>query len=192
MGGSQSYPGLTEDVLEDYRSLTYLNKGEILHLMKKFYSINPEKLKADYKHRFTREEILQKFDVLKNNPFQDRIFQVFSSQNDNCFSFEDMLDLCSAMSAECPAHVKASWAFRVFDLNDDNQLSASDIKGILDRLTWHPSNPNNYLDRESKTKIANVILDEINLDNSGAIGMSEFKLIMSRIPEFASAFYFRL
>lgn len=30
MGIGQSYPGLTEDVLEDYTTLTYLNKGEIL------------------------------------------------------------------------------------------------------------------------------------------------------------------
>ncbi|KAI8420243.1 hypothetical protein MSG28_008784 [Choristoneura fumiferana] len=32
MGGSQSYPGLTEDLLEDYTVLTYLNKGEILQM----------------------------------------------------------------------------------------------------------------------------------------------------------------
>lgn len=30
MGISQSYPGLTEDVIEDYTTLTYLNKGEVL------------------------------------------------------------------------------------------------------------------------------------------------------------------
>lgn len=30
MGGSQSYPGLTEELLEDYSILTYLGKGEIL------------------------------------------------------------------------------------------------------------------------------------------------------------------
>lgn len=155
--------------------------------MKKFNSINPDKLKADYQHRFTKEEIVQKFDVLQvnvcrmisvgqvdhwgvpryervdpkrhggiryykiqktgtwlrhhsvannlviskfvlsiyrlkyftcsqNNPFQDRLFSVFSSKNDNCFSFEDLLDMFSAMSVECPSEVKAAWAFRVYGM----------------------------------------------------------------------------
>ncbi|KAH9643669.1 hypothetical protein HF086_006145 [Spodoptera exigua] len=114
MGSSQSFPGLTEDVLEDYTSLTYLTKGEILYLMKKFYSIDPEKVKKDFHHRFNREEILTKFHVLENNPFLDRIFSVFSSKGDGCLSFEDLVDLCSAMSYECPAEVKAAWAFRIF------------------------------------------------------------------------------
>ncbi|XP_026741542.1 calcium and integrin-binding protein 1-like [Trichoplusia ni] len=193
MGGSHSYPGLTEDLLEDYTSLTYLSKGEILYLMKKFYSIDPDMINNNYHHRFSKEEIIKKFHVLKNNPFQDRIFAVFSSERDDCFSFEDMIDLCSVMSAECSAEVKATWAFRIFDLDEDNQISAKDISRIVDRLTWNINdNRDNYIDRESKLKIANVILSEINLDNSGTIGMNEFKLIMARIPEFTSSFYFRL
>ncbi|XP_075981172.1 calcium and integrin-binding protein 1-like [Anticarsia gemmatalis] len=192
MGCQQSYPGLTEDIIEDYASLTYLNKGEILHLMKKFYSIDPEKIQNNYHHRFNKEEITNRFPVIKNNPFQDRIFSVFSSMNDDCFSFEDLLDLCSAMSSECPPEVKAAWAFKIFDLDGDNQITAKDISQIVDRLTWNPYQRDHYIDRESKMKISKVILQEINLDNSGSIGLNEFKLIMSRIPEFASSFYFRL
>lgn len=33
--------------------------------MKKFYSIDPEKLDADHRHRFTKEEIVKKFKVLE-------------------------------------------------------------------------------------------------------------------------------
>ncbi|XP_039759259.1 calcium and integrin-binding family member 2-like isoform X2 [Pararge aegeria] len=160
--------------------------------MKKFYSIDPEKIENDYNHRFKKEDIINKFHVLKNNPFQDRLIRVFSSRKDNCFSFEDLLDLCSAMSPECPSEVKAAWAFQVFDIDEDNQISTADICFILDRLTWDPNNRANYLDKESKLKIADVILKEINLDRSGSIGISEFKLILARIPEFATSFYFRL
>ncbi|XP_045502303.1 calcium and integrin-binding family member 4-like isoform X2 [Colias croceus] len=116
MGSSQVKHLLTEDVLEDYTSLTYLNKGEIYHLLEKFHSIDPDKVNNNFAHRFTKQEIVNKFEVLKNNPFQDRIFRVFSSQNDDCFSFEDLLDLCSAMSSECPCEVKAAWAFRIYDI----------------------------------------------------------------------------
>ncbi|KAJ8717148.1 hypothetical protein PYW08_005547 [Mythimna loreyi] len=196
MGSAQSYPGLTQDVLEDYAALTYLTKGEILYLMKKFYSIDPEKIKNNYHHRFRREDIVNKFCVLKNNPFQDRIFKVFSSKDDDCFSFEDLVDLCSAMSAGCPPEVKSAWAFRIFDLDDDGQITEKDIGKIVDRLTRsvvdNRITNNNRIDRDSKLKIAKVILDEINLDKSGGIGLNEFKLIMARQPEFPTSFYFRL
>ncbi|XP_013137387.1 PREDICTED: calcium and integrin-binding protein 1-like [Papilio polytes] len=192
MGIGQSYPGLTEDVLEDYTTLTYLNKGEILYLMKKFYSIDPDKIRENYHHRFEKDVIIKKFDVLQNNPFQDRIFHVFSSNNDDCFSFEDMLDLCSAMSSECPTEVKAAWAFRIFDLDEDGQISMRDISEIIDRLTGCSKDRFYQLDDESKTKIAHVILDEIKLYNTGGIGLNEFKIIMTRIPEFHSSFYFRV
>ncbi|CAG5048800.1 unnamed protein product [Parnassius apollo] len=192
MGSNQSFPGLTEDLLEDYSSLTYLNKGEILYLMKKFYSIDPGKVDADFHHRFEKEIILKKFDVLKNNPFQDRLFRVFSSKNDDCFSFEDLLDLCSAMSSKCPTDVKASWAFKVFDIDEDSQISTRDISEIVDRLTGASKSRIYSLDDESKSKIAYVILDEMKLTNTGGIGLNEFKIIMSRIPEFNSSFYFSL
>ncbi|XP_049877214.1 calcium and integrin-binding family member 2-like isoform X2 [Pectinophora gossypiella] len=160
--------------------------------MKKFYSIDPEKLKANPNHRFSKEDIIKKFHVLENNPFQDRIFRVFSSQRDNCFSFEDMLDLYSAVSSDCPREVKAVWAFRIYDINEDNQITKSDIIEILDRLTGHLNDRNDGLESQSKIKIAKLILEELSLDNTGSIGLSEFKIMMARIPEFANSFYFRL
>ncbi|CAH1640182.1 unnamed protein product [Spodoptera littoralis] len=97
------------------------------------------------------------------------------------------------MSFECPAEVKAAWAFRIFDLDDDGQITAKDIGHIIDRLTLGVTdNRDHYIDEASKDKIAKGILDEINFDKSEGIGQQEFKLIMSRIPEFATSFYFRL
>lgn len=39
---------------------------------------------------------------------------MFSSENDDRFSFEDMLDLFSVLSEKCPLAVKASWAFQIY------------------------------------------------------------------------------
>ncbi|CAG9564170.1 unnamed protein product [Danaus chrysippus] len=193
MGAFQSkYPGLTEDLLEEYTLLTYLNKGQILYLMKKFHSINPEKISMDYNYRVQKQDIIAKFEVLRNNPFQDRLFRVFSSQQDGCFSFEDLLDLCSAMSPDCPAEVKAAWAFRIFDIDEDNQITPKDICNILDRITWDPNNRTNFLTHAEKMKIADTILEKVNLDKSGSVGLAEFRLMITRIPEFTSSFYFRL
>lgn len=40
--------------------------------------------------------------------------RVFSSKQDGQMSFEDVLDLCSALSENCPEDVRAAWAFQIF------------------------------------------------------------------------------
>lgn len=47
--------------------------------MKKFYSIDPEKLQASHQHRFSKEDIINKFDVLKVSNKYD-IFTKVSSE----------------------------------------------------------------------------------------------------------------
>ena len=71
-------------------------------------------MQNDIQHRFHVAEVMELFPQLKYNPFRDRLFRVFSSQKDEHFSFEDFLDLCSAMHENCPLDVKALWAFKVY------------------------------------------------------------------------------
>ncbi|GBP22646.1 hypothetical protein EVAR_13926_1 [Eumeta japonica] len=77
-------------------------------------------------------------------------------------------------------------------MNEDNQIGEEDISEILDRLTWEPNNPDNMLSAEAKKKIADIILKEMQLHVSDSMGQNEFQLIISRISEFDSSFYFRI
>lgn len=43
------------------------------------------------------------------------------------------------------------------DLDEDNQISESDITQIIDRITGEPHDCSNYIDNESKKKIANIV-----------------------------------
>jgi Ca2+-binding EF-hand superfamily protein len=65
---------------------------------------------------FTRIIMLVLFNQV--NPFVDRLYDVFFPRRDHngeiYFSFEDMLDMCSALSPQCPDTVKAMWAFKIF------------------------------------------------------------------------------
>lgn len=56
------------------------------------------------------------------------------------------------MSENCPLNVKAAWAFRVFDFNEDNQITKSDIFDMLDRLTKFT-----HLENEAKDHITDVV-----------------------------------
>ncbi|GFS36322.1 hypothetical protein TNIN_157891, partial [Trichonephila inaurata madagascariensis] len=49
-----------------------------------------------------------------NNPFTDRICYIFSSDNDDRWSFEDFLDMVSVFSEGTPPEKKAEYAFCIY------------------------------------------------------------------------------
>uniref|UniRef100_A0A182IVM8 WD repeat-containing protein 89 n=1 Tax=Anopheles atroparvus TaxID=41427 RepID=A0A182IVM8_ANOAO len=124
---------------------------------------------------------------LHHNPFRDRLLHVFSSENDERFSFEDLLDLFSVLSDKCPLSVKATWAFQLYDFDDDNVITKEDILILCDRLTKHDS-----LEEAEKQSIADVLLKEIDLQNNGNIAEIEFVHAMSKMPEFHQTFSCRV
>ncbi|XP_017884307.1 calcium and integrin-binding protein 1-like, partial [Ceratina calcarata] len=105
---------LDKETLENYVDLTYLRKSEIRRIVKLLHDINPGTLVKNIQHRFTLEEIDIILPQIQCSPFRDSIYRVFSSKKDNLLSLEDVLDLCSAFSENCPVDVQASWAFQIF------------------------------------------------------------------------------
>lgn len=78
-----------------------------------------------------------------------------------------------------------------------DQSSISEIYKIIiislgKRIAYGQLNFFREINEFNKIQFYFQILKEINLDHSGSIGCNEFKLVITRIPEFASTFYFRL
>ncbi|XP_015518443.1 calcium and integrin-binding protein 1 [Neodiprion pinetum] len=190
MGSSVSTKQITQEKLEEYCQLTFLTKAEIMHIYKLFKTLGPEELNEDFKHRFPVEHIVKIFPAIRHNPFRDSIMRVFSSEQDGHFSFEDTLDLCSALSENCPEEVRAAWAFRIFDFDGDNQLSLDDLIESIERLTGLNENSEPRIDRPSSEYIAQAVLQEMDMDHTGSIAPQEFVHIVSRMPEFTLTFRF--
>lgn len=189
MGSSNSV--LTEDILEEYTQLSYLSRAEILELFKKFSTLGKDQTEFNLHERYPVESIKELFPQLKYNPFRDRIYQVFSSWDDYCFSFEDMLDLCSVMSENCPDKIKAVWAFRIFDFDDDGQLGEHDLMMVIDRLTQGLERDRVIPVKEKKT-IVSILMKDIDLESKGSIEQMEFEHALSKLPDFRHTFSFRI
>lgn len=67
-------------------------------------------------------------------------------------SFDEFMNLCSVFSENSPLKVKASWAFMIFDFDDDNQITENDLYELIDRLT-QPM----LLSDDEKDKICSVV-----------------------------------
>lgn len=190
MGNSASAKQITQEMLEEYTQLTYLTKAEIMHIYKIFQSLGSQELIENFHHRFPADDIPKVFPAIRHNPFRDSILRVFSSEQDGHLSFEDVLDLCSALSTNCPEDVRAAWAFQIFDFDGDHQLSIDDLIEAVERLNGPNENNEPRIDRASSEYIAQAVLEEMDMDHTGSIAPQEFVHIVARMPEFAHTFRF--
>lgn len=183
---------LDEETIATYIELTYLNKNEIYRVINLLDNVNPGKLRQNPHHRFTIDEIETIFPQLRCSPFRDSIYRVFSSKKDERLSLEDVLDLCSAFSEHCPDNVRATWAFYVFDLNGDGEISSNDLIETVQRLMWPHQNEYGGIDTAEAEHVARIILQEMVFNRQGSISCEEFIRFSSRISEFWSSFRFKI
>ncbi|CAG0920173.1 unnamed protein product [Notodromas monacha] len=176
----------TQEELDDYQILTYLTKKEIYLAYKKFRALDPQKV-SESKQNPLSMELVCTLPELRVNPFGDRICQVFSSTKDGRISFEDFLDMMSVFSDAAPASVKLEYAFRIFDFDGDDLLSAQDLGEIINRLV----SPNYLLPAEN-TKLVGHLLEETDLDEDRALSFAEFEHAVSKAPDFVRVFVIRL
>ncbi|XP_049858884.1 calcium and integrin-binding family member 2-like [Schistocerca gregaria] len=184
MGGKNST--ILKEDMEDYIDLSYLNMGEIKMIEKIFYAM-ADGHKISLQHRFPASVIKDTFPQIQANPFADRIIEVFSSQNDNHLSFEDLLDMFSVLSENCPDRVKALWIFKIYDFDGDTFLKKSDLINVARRLTGI-----NTLEFRDLETVANNVLKEADISQSGALSPMDFVHLALKLPEFSSCFTVRL
>nr|XP_022911949.1 calcium and integrin-binding protein 1-like [Onthophagus taurus] len=187
MGSSQSIQ-IPKSKMEDYLKWTYLNEKEILTLYEKFESCFYTNRDPNFilEQRIHVKEIFEKIPQIKYNIFCDRIIIVFSSKQDGCFSFEDLLDFFSVMSDKCPVQVKARWAYKLFDFNNQKEINPDDIRVLIKRLT--SSNSDQKLSDDDVENILQVIMSKMDVEDNNSIGCHEFEHVLKNLSHFESAF----
>lgn len=193
MGNSFSAGSFSQDILDDYVELTYLSKSEILRIFKLLDDVDPGRLRENLQHRFSREQVEKILPQIRYCPFRHSVYRVFSSEHDEKLSFEDVLDLCSAFSEECPIEVRAVWAFSIFDFDGDDQLSLADLIEAVRCLTSSDRlDGQTGISAERAEQVARMILKEMDLTQMGSISCKEFVYFVSRMPDFVHTFHFKV
>ena len=71
----------------------------------------------------------------RNNPFKERLCQIFSSKGDGSLTFDEFVDLYHCMSPRAAKKDKIMTAFRMYDFDGDGYLKKEDIKMIVDAVS---------------------------------------------------------
>lgn len=187
MGAKQSV--FTDEQLEQYQDCSFFTRNEILHIWKRFAGLSPSRIDPRngeaHQLRLSFDEI-KEMPELKENPFKDRICQVFSTSEDGSLSFEDFLDMFSVFSESAPWDLKATYAFRIYDFDEDNFIDKGDLESTIKRLT------NNELDEQEVNIITDRVIAESDLDHDQRLSYVEFEHVISRAPDFVNVFHIRI
>ncbi|GBO11872.1 Calcium and integrin-binding protein 1, partial [Araneus ventricosus] len=122
-----------------------------------------------------------------NNPFADRICEIFSSESDGLWSFEDFLDMVSVFSPATPPEKKAEYAFCIYDFDGDGFLSKEDIAKLITALT-----AGEILTDDDIQVVVERTMEEADIDKDGMLSPAEFKHVLMKCPDFARSCSHRL
>ncbi|XP_066492667.1 calcium and integrin-binding family member 2 isoform X2 [Tiliqua scincoides] len=122
----------------------------------------------------------------KENPFRERIVHSFSENEEGSLSFNDFVDMFSALSESAPRELKAFYAFKVYDFNMDNFICKSDLEQTLNKLTKEE------LTEEEVSLVCEKVIEEADMDADGKLGYADFEDMISKAPDFLSTFHVRI
>ncbi|KAI5634017.1 EF-hand domain pair domain-containing protein [Phthorimaea operculella] len=152
-------------------------------VFKRFREVNPElvpkRMTENQAHTIAVPvEEIEKLPELKENPFKRRICQVFSHDGSGDLTFEDFLDMMSVFSEAAPRDIKAWYAFRIYDLDDDMYIGREDLLEATRLLT------RGELQASERDEIVCSVLDEADVDGDGRLSFMDFEHVVVRAPDF--------
>ena len=96
-------------------------------------------------------------------------------------SFDDFLDMYSALSENANRTIKTTYAFKMYDFDDDGLINKEDIRQAVDRLVF---DEDKHLTKSEINCIIDHILKECDNDEDGALCYPEFQQAMNKCPDF--------
>ena len=96
-------------------------------------------------------------------------------------SFDDFLDMYSALSENANRTIKTTYAFKMYDFDDDGLINKEDIRQAIDRLVF---DEDKHLTKSEINCIIDHILKECDNDEDGALCYPEFQQAMNKCPDF--------
>uniref|UniRef100_A0A8C1FV16 Calcium and integrin binding family member 3 n=1 Tax=Cyprinus carpio carpio TaxID=630221 RepID=A0A8C1FV16_CYPCA len=169
--------------------LFHQKRDSEVRLFHRYRDLAPQLVPLDYKNQPEVRlpyELIGSMPELKDNPFRQRIAEVFSEDGEGNMTLDDFLDMFSVLSEMAPRDLKAYYAFKIYDFNNDDFICKSDLEKTLNKLT------RNELTEDEVRMVCEKVIDEADLDNDGRLSLEDFQHMIMRAPDFLSTFHIRI
>ncbi|XP_028257908.1 calcium and integrin-binding family member 2-like isoform X1 [Parambassis ranga] len=212
MGNKQTT--FTDEQLEAYQDCTFFTRKEILRLHSRYRELAPHLVPLDYtnnpdirvpltlivtmpelkvcqgpsegRHCWRLDCRLTVCLCWQENPFRDRIVETFSEDGQGNLTFNDFVDMFSALCETSPRELKTIYAFKIYDYNRDNFICKEDLEKTLNKLTKGELTP------EEVALVCDKAIEEADLDADNKLSFADFENMISKAPDFLSNFHVRI
>uniref|UniRef100_F6U158 Calcium and integrin-binding family member 2 n=1 Tax=Monodelphis domestica TaxID=13616 RepID=F6U158_MONDO len=184
MGNKQTI--FTDEQLDNYQDCSFFNRNDILKLHARYYELAPNIVPMDYRKNpivTVPMSVIIQMPEFKENPFKERIVASFSEDGEGNLTFNDFVDMFSVLCESAPRELKASYAFKIYDFNNDNFICKSDLELTLARLT------KSELEEEEVVLVCDKVIEEADLDGDGKLSYADFEDMIAKSPDFLSSAY---
>jgi Ca2+-binding EF-hand superfamily protein len=171
------YKNLTDDLIAHCRTVTGFTDDEIRQQHTKFFDIAEDgRLKKSY-----MEELLGDYIPPAKRKrvkyLTDCVFSAIDTNNDHYIDFLEYLMSIKFFQTNSPIE-KADFIFRIIDKNGDNMVTKKEIERVLKCLEEYHRHSSNtqvtHVMSEGVKPAASSILEKLDEDKTGIIGISEF------------------
>jgi len=170
---------LTEQEIEAMKSESNFTEDELKKLHRRF-----KKLDKDNSGTLTIDEFMS-VPELAVNPLLERILQIFDENKDNEIQFTEFINALSTFS-KGDQESKLRFAFRVYDIDNDGQISNGELFQVLKMMVGKNLNDIQLQQIVDKTII------EGDKNGDGKISYEEFKAMVTNIDELHEKMTLRL
>ncbi|KAM9063762.1 calcium and integrin-binding family member 2 isoform X1 [Sminthopsis crassicaudata] len=187
MGNKQTI--FTDEQLDNYQDCSFFNRNDILKLHARYYELAPNIVPMDYRKNpivTVPMSVIIQMPEFKENPFKERIVASFSEDGEGNLTFNDFVDMFSVLCESAPRELKASYAFKIYDFNNDNFICKKDLEMTLARLT------KSELEEEEVVLVCDKVIEEADLDGDGKLSYADFEDMIAKSPDFLSTFHIRI
>ncbi|CAF1249013.1 unnamed protein product [Adineta steineri] len=174
---AELYKNLTDEVLKHCCAVTGFSSEIIRKEHEKFFNIAEDgRLKKHYMEELLGDYIpagkQKRVKYLTNC-----IFSAIDTNGDGYIDFLEYLMSIKFFQTESPIE-KADFIFRIIDKNGDNLVTAKELARVLKCFEdYHKNSSNSHITNvmcHGPLPAANAILEKLDEDKSGLIGVSEF------------------
>jgi len=95
----------------------------------------------------------------------------------------------NCLSNAAPFSLKAEYAFRVFDFNENGTIDPYDVREVVKCIT---SKRDGMGSDKLTNELIKSIMKEADLDQDNKLGKQEFQHVLSKSPDFMDSFKIRL
>ncbi|XP_034935498.1 calcium and integrin-binding family member 3 [Chelonus insularis] len=186
----------SEEQLEDYQDCTFFTRKEILRIFERFRDMGetgvvPKVMTSEEALRLKLPlSSLAKIPEFKENPFRERIADVFTSSHDlessKGICFNEFLEMMSVFSEQAPRDLKVFYAFKIYDFDDDGVIGINDLEKTCRHLV------KDGLNSDEVSTICRKVLEESDIDCDDALSYLEFEHVVTRASDFLSTFHIRI